>query len=260
MDPYQTLSEYDTIKTFKINDAYEVSVFDREPSTDKLKDFFNDEDIKLYGINASKDNRIFQFKNCIRFTPPVYTPKPEPLSFCNTTRVVYLPNTDAPKEVQLEFSETERMYILKFIKYCITKNFLEEGMNYQRDHYNPYRYIDRIDVTIYDNNLRHKTLTHRFSGCRIAKYDYGLDLNFSGSELIKPKIEFTFLKYSIIYGDEAMVEKEDILANLAADEASIEAQKVADKMREEAARSMTGYTERNNQKYAPRPPSRSPVR
>jgi hypothetical protein len=210
MDPYQTLSEYDEIKTFKINDAYEVIVYDREPSIDKLKDYemFTDEDIKLYGINEDKNNRIFPFKNCIKFTPPVYAPKVELLEFCNTTREVYIPNSEAPKEVQLEFSETERMYIWKFIKYCLTKNFLEESMIYSRDHYNPYRYIDRIDISIYDNSLRTKTLTHRFKSCRISTYDYGMEFDYAGSELIKPRIGFNFLQYSIIYGDESKLGEE----------------------------------------------------
>jgi hypothetical protein len=205
MDPYQTLSEYDAIKTFKLNDSYEVIVYDTEPSTDKLSDSgFNTEMIQNYGITSEGTSRVFPFKNCNKFTPPVYKPTPEVIQFCNTTRVIYVPNgKDAPEKVKLEFDETERLYIKCFIKYCLTKNFYDESMNYRRDHYNPYRYIDRIDISIYDNNLRHKTLTHRFWGCRIASYDYGLELDYAQSQVMRPSIDFSFLKYTIVLGDDS---------------------------------------------------------
>lgn len=242
MDPYQTLSEYDSIKTFKLNDAYEVVIFDNvKGNLESLKEYgFKDSDLKLYGITLIGDNAAFPFKNCTKINPPSYEPTIEVIKFCNTTREIYLPNTKSPGNLQLEFAESERMYIHKFIKYCLTKNFFDEGMNYERDHYKPYSFINQIDISIYDNSLRHKTMTHRFFGCKLAKYDYGLELDYAGSEVLHPKMEFNFLKYSIIYGDEENIEKEDILSALNADMEAI----IAEKKRK-ATEAMSGYTPRN---------------
>jgi len=208
MDPYVSIKDYLTDKSFKMSDAYSVEVYDLEPAwNDNFNDEFgnvktdNDAD-KYFGIEVGKTDsgyktRLFHFKNCTGFTPPVYKPKEEKIEFCNRTQIVYLPNTDKPEPLTLKFHETEDQYVARFIKYCLRKNFLDEVTDFHRDSYRPYRYIDWIKVHIWNNDLTKKVMTHIFKSCRISTYDYDYNLDYSSSQAIQPSIAFSFLEYRI---------------------------------------------------------------
>jgi hypothetical protein len=121
----------------------------------------------------------------------------EVIEFCNRTQVVYLPNTEKPDPVTLKFHETEDQYVGKFIKYCLRKNFFDERVNYYKDSYNPYRYIDWIKIHVWDNNLKKKVMTHIFESCRISTYDYDYNLDYTSSQALQPSIAFSFINYKI---------------------------------------------------------------
>ena len=202
MEDYMAIDDYLLKKSFKMSDAYSVEVYDREPAwNDHLGELFTKEEIQKYSVNTIKDGsykgRYFYFKNCNGFTPPVYKPKEEVVEFCNRTQVVYLPNTDKPDPVTLKFHETEDQYVGKFIKYCLRKNFFDERVNYYKDSYNPYRYIDWIKIHVWDNNLKKKVMTHIFESCRISTYDYDYNLDYTSSQALQPSISFSFINNKI---------------------------------------------------------------
>ena len=202
MEDYMAIDDYLLKKSFKMSDAYSVEVYDREPAwNDHLGELFTKDEIKKYSITNSADGdykgRTFRFKNCVEFTAPPYKPKEEQIEFCNRTQIVYLPNTDKPEPMTLKFHETEDQYVGKFIKYCLRKNFFDEKLNYYKDSYNPYRYIDRIVVHIWNNNLTKKVMSHIFESCRISTYDYDYNLDYSSSQALLPSIAFSFIDYRI---------------------------------------------------------------
>ena len=203
MDPSFSIKDYLMTKDFKMSDAYSVEVIDREPGNDNnLMRYFTDQDIAAYGIGNSNDEdgtkkRKFCFKNCMGFTPPVYKPEAEDIKFCNTTRKVYLPNKAKPDPVEFKFHETERQYATKFIKYCLAKNFYDENIDQSKDSYNPYRYIDEINIYVWDNTLSKIVMAHKFGSCRIVAYDYGHNLSYDSSSFLQPSISFSFLSYKI---------------------------------------------------------------
>ena len=202
MEDYMAIDDYLLKKTFKFSDAYSVEVYDREPAwNDHLHELFSNEEIQKYNIEECQDGsyrgRTLRFKNCNKFSVPAYKPKAQNVEFCNRTQVVYVPNTDKPDPMSLEFFETEDRYVGKFIKYCLRKNFFDEKVNYHVDSYNPYRYIDWIKIHVWDNNLKKKVMTHIFESCRISTYDYNYKLDYKSSELIQPSISFSFVNYKI---------------------------------------------------------------
>lgn len=204
MDPYLSIEDYLSTKTVKLSDAYSVTVTDREPYWDSnLEEAgFTDSDIEALAIETSNRQGIYKkrnfiFKNCTKFTPPVYVPKEELLNFCNTTRVIYVPNTENPPPFELQFFENERQYVGKFIRYCLKKNFYDETVDHAKDSYNPYRYIDQITIDIWDNKLENVVMRHIFKSCRISAYDYDYNLQYDSSNFMTPKISFSFLNYGI---------------------------------------------------------------
>lgn len=218
MDPYLSIKDYMATKTFKFSDAYSLEVFDTEmdwkrsdrssenPKTgdvtnENLTDIFSPSDIKTYGIETNKYDgylsRLFRFKNCTEFTAPSYKPTEETVKFCNTTRKVYLPNTSSCDPFSIQLSETDLLYARKFIKYCLRKSFYDETYNRFDDSYRPYRYIDKMIVYVWNNALTDIVLTHTFSSCRIADYDYKYELDAAGSKIILPTVSFTYLSYEI---------------------------------------------------------------
>lgn len=216
MDPMFSTKDYLTVKSFKLSDAYSVEIFDREPNwNNHLDELFSESDKKEYGIVPTTEDdgyngRAFYLKNCRSFTNPSYMPKEEKVRFSNTTRVIYLPNTDKPEPFVIRLHETERRFAEKFIKYCLRKNFYDEnldrsGSTYASadssvvtgDDYNPYRYIDRILVHVWDNQLRKRVMTHIFRSCRLVDYDYDKKLSYQESQIIEPTLTFSFMKYSI---------------------------------------------------------------
>lgn len=203
MDPMFSLKDYLTTKDYKMSDAYSVRIVDREPGVDNnLERYFTLEDIAAYGIQngPAEDGtklREFTFKNCKGFTPPKYQPDEVELKFCNTTRKVYVPNKKKPDPVEFKFHETERQYAMKFIKYCLAKNFYDEDIDNTKDSYNPYRYIDEIDINVWNNSLSKIVMVHKFKSCRLVSYDYGYNLEYDKSGFIEPSIRFSFLEYKI---------------------------------------------------------------
>lgn len=216
MDPLFSVKDYMTVKSFKLSDCYSVEIFDREPAwNNHLDELFSESDKKEYGIVPSNEEdgykgRTFYFKNCRKFSNPSYEPKEEIVRFCNTTRVIYVPNDGPPQPFKIDLHETERRFAEKFIKYCLRKNFYDEnldrsGSTYESadqevvpgDDYNPYRYIDRILVHVWDNQLKKIVLTHKFQSCRLVDYDYKKDLSYEETKFVEPTLTFSFLKYSI---------------------------------------------------------------
>lgn len=216
MDPLFSTKDYLTVKSFKLSDSYSVEIFDREPNwNNHLDELFSESDKREYGIVPTTEEdgyngRVFHFKNCRGFTNPSYMPKEERVRFSNTTRVIYLPNTDKPEPFVIRLHETERRFAEKFIKYCLRKNFYDENLDrsgstyasadssvVSGDDYNPYRYIDRILVHVWDNQLRKRVMTHIFRSCRLVDYDYDKKLNYQESQIIEPTLTFSFMKYSI---------------------------------------------------------------
>lgn len=207
MDPEFSIKDYLVTKSFKMSDAYSVEISDREPSWQmesdtNLSKYFTPQDITAYGIKTSVDDasykqRLFTFKNCTGFTAPTYKPAEHELKYCNTTRVIYVPNKDKPNPFQIKFHETERQYAMKFLKYCLAKNFYDEDVDKFSQSYNPYRYIDEIRVHVWDNNLHKRVLTHIFRSCRLVDYDYAYKLDYESAGFIQPSASFSFLKYSI---------------------------------------------------------------
>lgn len=205
MNPYLSIHDYLTTKSVKLTDSYSVTVTDREmswPGDENLTDIFSAEDIQNYGIELGKDSegyltRRFTFKNCIGFEPPVYAPREELIKFGNKTRVAYLPNTDKPKPIGINFFETEKKYAKKFIQYALRKSFWDENEETSQDHYRPFRYIDEIRIDIYDNKLKKRVLSHIFGSCRLVDYDYAYSLDYMGKGLILPRAVFSFLKYDV---------------------------------------------------------------
>lgn len=213
MDPYVTLNDYLDVKSFKMSDAYSVEIFDREPAwkRDVLHEVFDENDIKVYGIETQDDEggyrgRTFRFKNCTGFTVPAYEPQQKELKFCNTTRVVYLPaDSKNPGQATLSFTETERQYIYKFIRYFLRKSFYDESVKYDRDSYSPYRYVDRVRIDVWNNDLTKKMMSHIFESCRIYAYDYAYKLDYAEAGTLNPTLTFSFLSYKI----DLMPEKTD---------------------------------------------------
>lgn len=211
MDPNFSIKDYMKSKSFKLSDSFTVSVFDREPEWEKpsnLESLFTKEDIKVYDIAESTEpgylDREFKFKNCSGFTPPTYRPKEELINFCNTTRVIYVPNgeSSAPEPLRFQFHETEYIYAGKFIKYCLKKNFFDKSMDLVNKggspaDYNPYRYIDRIVISVWDNNLTRVVLKHIFESCRLVDYDYDWKLDYTSSQAMRPSATFSYLQYGI---------------------------------------------------------------
>lgn len=212
MDPYLSIKDYMATKSFKFSDAYSVTVLDTElnrrvnnPTNDKtaenLTDLFSTADIQDNGIETFQNGlylmRRFHFKNCRSFTAPQYKPKEKSIKYCNTTRVVYMPNIESCEPFKIVFNETDRQYAMKFIKYCLRKSFYDEKEDHFNDSYRPYRYIDQIKVDIWNNNLTKIVMSHIFSSCRISDYDYDYALDYSQARIINPSISFTYLKYEI---------------------------------------------------------------
>lgn len=231
MNQYLSIEDYLANKTVKLSDAYSIEIKDREPFWDNnlTEVGFTDDDIQALGIEIGTDEnryktRKFTFKNCTSFTPPTYTPKEMVLKFCNTTKVIYVPNTDNPSPVKFQFFENERRYIGKFIRYCLRKNFFDEDIDHSRDAYNPHRYIDSITVNVLDNNLQKVVLRHIFECCRINSYDYDYKFKYDSNQTLNPTIDFSFFRYKI-----------DLNPNIEYEE-----------RRADAEKGITGYTERNN--------------
>jgi hypothetical protein len=212
MDPYLSVTDYLDTKTFKFSDAFSVEIFDREMNwrksnntTDKtaenLTDLFSDRDIQEYGIETSQSGdyltRHFRFKNLSSFDPPKYNPTSELIKFCNTTRVAYLPNTKELPKLELKFTETDRTFVQKFIKYCLRKNFYDEKNDQFNDSYRPYRYIDKVVIYVWNNNLTDIVMAHEFGSCRLVDYDYAYKLSMRDSSLIIPSIKLSYLSYTI---------------------------------------------------------------
>ena len=215
MDPYLSIKDYLATKSFKMSDAYSLEIFDLETDRkrseksattgdltyENLTDIFSPEEIKLYGIETNQYDgylsRKFHFKNCTEFTTPDYKPSEETIKFCNTIRKIYVPNTSSCDPFSIQLHETDLQYARKFIKYCLRKNFYDETNNRFVDSYRPYRYINKIVVNVWNNNLTDIVMKHIFESCRIADYDYKYELDSQGSKIILPTLSFSYLSYQI---------------------------------------------------------------
>ena len=215
-NPFHVIDDYPTVKTFKFTDTYRVVVYDTEVNENRALEIFSPEQFKRMGVEGEYGkpedknlHRTFFFKNCIGVELPKYEPKGEELKYGNFTQMIYLPSSDAPSPLKLTFNETENHYVRSFIEYCLMKNFYTEDLRrkafnkpgvkgeFPANSYNPYRYLDRIEVQIWDNKLRRPVINHIFESCRIAEYDYSYGFEYQSSQPLQPTISFMFLKYTI---------------------------------------------------------------
>lgn len=168
---------YQSIKTIKLNDTYEV----------------------LIRMNNS-DTEGYSLYECSSVTLPTYKPKTETYQYGNNVKTFVYPDYQSVTNLELEmiehYTDNDKLSVQNLVNACLHKLFDVEHFSYKLTDY-----IHEIRIKVYNNNFSHSVLEHVFNDLKLVDYKK-YDLDYSSSEVAKWTLKFSFQSYYIATPDE----------------------------------------------------------